>query len=76
MGLPPVVSISVPFDTDIKGTFPQNIFNLKSGHICHLNSKNTGGFNKSLKIVANLAVLAIIWSSPCAEQSLHGSLPS
>ena len=31
---------------DIKGSLPQNIFNLKNGHIGHLNSKDTGGLIK------------------------------
>ena len=30
----------------LKGTLPQNIFVLKTGHIGHINSFNIGGLNK------------------------------
>ena len=34
----------------VKGTLPQNIFILKSGHIGHINSLNIGCLNKFFKI--------------------------
>ena len=40
-----------PAKITLKGTLPQNIFLIKSGHIGHINSLNIGGFNKFYKNV-------------------------
>ena len=43
-----------PFSDDLKGTLPQNIFIIKSGHIDHINFLKIGGLNKLfLKFGAN-----------------------